>query len=233
MGFPNVDYKAVMDQDYYLGKSGFVVEMIGTAFWFFLAGTLDNNMFGLGRGGALALSFLIVKSCFNGDFNAMTTLRKMTEMSDCNIVQGFTNLIAQALGGLVGFWFFKTGLGLEFMVARDTTSFMTIAEEGQWQSHLLLLLALVVYFKFRDANKSMPAWFFDIVMLSMVFFLGGQKFLFAPNMVFNVACKDAVAALTNFWDPYLQYAIYAWIARALCNLWNCEGDFGKVLPRWE
>lgn len=260
MGFDynlKFEYKSLAERDTYFGKKSIMSEFFGTIFWIFLANRMDimgsgDAVNGWGVGFNWGLSWIITKAMFEGDFNALTTMSRFFE--EGNLLVGFINLLVQMVAGMVGAELYDLlGFGSDtdkFDVSIDKLAYPKWNEwaNGAWTQHIILFVALFVYFKIKSAkNTAEPAWFFEIAALAIVFAIGaggadGVQFMFAPNRVFSVKFagdengkNGAIDALTEFWVPYTTYLVWGWLAKFFVNLVDkvdMDMDPKELLPRF-
>jgi len=245
MGFKySFDYKALGDKETYTKKGGLIHEMYGTALWFFLAGTIGSNLAtffpfdgAIVRGAAFGLSLLLTRSVFDGDFNAFATLRELTG-GEADAAKSLMKIVMQIVGAFGGCWLFKCVLGLEFASIDDkaTTTIMGLVGDfgNQWMAHFRLFMAFLFYFRFRHSfsQKDLPKFVFKTFFLGVIFMIAGESFLYAPNLVFAVPKENFVAAISGFWDHYLVYAIYGYVARYVAGVWQSFFTEFADLPQY-
>merc|ERR1712226_456085 len=194
-------------------------EFFGTIFWVFLAGQVE--VFGLGAAFQFGLSWEIVTSVFNGDFNAMTTMLKMM-LGNGDPLNCAIRLVVQMVAGIVG----TILLGyLDYDVSNGVASSLALANDGFSMDGLMnwvkLAIVLMIYFAAGARLKTGSAWLDTMLLLGVTFALGGADFIFAPNRVFFVGVGGVadVFASRFYWD-YLAYAICSFVAKYLLDLYD-------------
>jgi len=237
-----VNYEKVKTADGWVGKNSYVQEFFGTIFWLFLAHLA--SVFNLGVGFQFGLAWVITTSIFQGQFNAMTTILQLILGGDP--LDSVIRLLVQVLAGFLGYsLFYHLGytdwavynsghLSLvaykNIVVDEKTVEVSEFSTAGLWE-WFRLFLTLCVYFAAASRLKTGHSWIDTILLLGVTFAIGGgAKFAFAPNRWWFCTVGGWVAQAKGFGWDYLAYAVTAFLAKYVLDLYDGDTTFNWGLP---
>lgn len=207
-------------------------EMFGTVMWVFLSNNIKVDMFAneMGTGVSWGLGLMITNMMFPGHFNAMRTMRKMFLGGD--FCDGFMRLFMQMFGGLFAFYMFNESGWFGFVKYDSVPAGgPSLLEWSDWQGHATLFFALMMYAMMgRGTFDGMDNWISTPLVFGIMFAIGGENFMFAPNRMFAVDCDAFFSTLIGCWDSYLMYFFYSTLSCMFLKICSKQ-DFG--MPKYD
>lgn len=193
---------------------GFFKEAIGTALWFAIANKAGGDAWAWG------LAHVVVCLAFSNDSHFHGCCNFVNAMSGGNWVKFFFTFFSQILGcialGAVG-----GHIGLEGRAFETSLSFSTIASKNFYEyffgTEFFGLFLYVIFSKRSSKDSGVPSSLWNILLIAVAFWVGGDGFGFVPARNFNTFksfCDAGAWATTvcQFWAVTVASVIldFAW-----------------------